>query len=211
MDIGDGEMEKIDLKDIKTIAQEICKKYFFTQENCEEKVESALLEISNMNDYTEEQFFTLFSIAPILLLNKQGDIITTYAYIANALQQSIDLAKGLAHAKYINIIPPSVVEMCQNYTKDKERCMDEVDRMLFLHMMTMNALSYLRKSAPLDSEFVYLLFHLMENISMQFAVSGSQKHAEKLIETAKAYLDLLSKEIKSMKINNKKWTTTTYS
>jgi len=204
MDIGDGEMEKIDLKDIKTIAQEICKKYFFTEEQCEEKVESTLLEISNMNDYTEEQFFTLFSTAPILFLNKQGNIIATYSYIATALQQSIDLTKGLAQTKHLNLLPPYIEEMCQNYTKNKERCMDEVDRMLFLQMMTINALTYRRKSTPLDSEFVYLLSHLMENISIQYVASGSQKHAEKLIETAKAYLDLLSKEIKSMKINNKK-------
>jgi hypothetical protein len=204
MDIGDNKMEKIDLKDIKTIAQEICQKYFFKKENCTEKVESTLLEISNMNDYDEEQFFTLFSVAPILFLNKQGNVIATYAYIASALQQSINLTKGLTHTKYLDFIPPHLEEMCQNYTKNKERCIDEVDRMLFLHMMTMNALTYLRKSAPLDSEFVYLLFHLMENISVQYVASGSQEHAEKLIETAKMYLDLLSKEIKNMKINDKK-------
>jgi len=199
MDIGDGEMEKIDLKDIKTIAQEICQKYFFKKQGCEEKVESTLLEISNMNDYSEEQFFTLFSTTPILFLNKQGNIIATYAYIASALQESINLTKGLTHTKYLDFIPPHLEEMCENYTKDKERCIDEVDRMLFLHMMTMNALTYLRKSAPLDSEFVYLLFHLLENISVQYVASGSQEHAKKLIETAKAYLDLLSKEIKSDK------------
>ncbi len=67
MDIGDGKMEKVDLKDVKTIAQEICRKFFSREENCTEKVESTLLEISNMHDYNEEQFFTLFSIAPCII------------------------------------------------------------------------------------------------------------------------------------------------
>ncbi len=74
--------------------------------------------------------------------------------------------------------------------------MDDVDRMMFMHMMNMYALSYIRKKTPLDSEFVYLLSHLMENISLQYVASGNPEQGEKLIQTAKAYLDLLSKEIK---------------
>jgi len=199
MDIGDGQMEKIDLEDIKTIAHGICQKYFFKREHCEENVETALLEIANMKDYNEEQFFTVFSIAPLLFLKKQDNIIATYAYIASALQQSIDLVKGIKGIDRLNFVPPHVEEMCQDHAKNKERCLDDVDRLSFMHMMTMNALTYIRKSAPLDSEFVYFLSKLMENVTMQFLVSESPKHAEKLIETAKAYLDLLSKEIKSLK------------
>jgi len=204
MDIGDGEMEKIDLNDIKTIAKGICDKYFFKDENCMEKVESALLDISNMHDYNEEQFLTLFTVAPILFLKKQDNIIITYAYIANALQQSIDLVKDLAKVKYIASIPPYIEDMCQNYTRNKETCMEDVDRMMFMHMMNMYALSYLRKKTPLDNEFVYLLSHLMENISLQYIASGNPEQGEKLIQTAKAYLDLLSKEIKKVKISDKK-------
>ncbi len=154
MDIGDGKMEKVDLKDVKTIAQEICRKYFSREENCTEKVESTLLEISNMHDYDEEQFFTLFSVAPVLFLNKQGNILMTYGYIATALQQSIDLTKDLTKVNYINTIPSNTEEMCQKHTKDKAICMDDVDRMSFMHMMTINALSYLRRTVPLDNEFV---------------------------------------------------------
>ena len=204
MDIGDSKMGKVDLKDVKTIAQEICRKYFPKDENCTEKVESTLLEISNMHDYNEEQFFTLFSVAPIFFLNKKGNIITTYGYIATALQQSIDLAKDLTKANYLNPIPLNTEEMCQQHTKDKAICMDDVDRMSFMHMMTINALSYLRKTVPLDNEFVYLLSHLMENIVMQYLLSRNPEQAEKLIKTAKTYLDLLAKDIKKGKINNKK-------
>jgi len=204
MDIGDNKMEKIDLEDVKKIAKGICDKYFFKEENCTEKVESALLEISNMHDYSEEQFFTLFSVAPILFLKKQDNIITTYAYIANALQQSIDLVKDLAKVKYIASIPPYIEDMCENYTKNKEACMDDVDRIMFMHMMNMYALSYMRKKTPLDSEFVYLLSHLMENISLQYIASGNPEQGEKLIETAKEYLDLLLKEIKKGKTKGKK-------
>ena len=192
-------MEKVDLEDVKTIAHEICQKYFFKEEHCEENVETTLLEIANMKDYNEEQFFTVFSIAPILFLKKQGNIIATYAYITNALQQSLDLAKGLSQASYINSLPPYIEDMCKNYTRNKEMCMDDVDRMLFMHMMNMYALSYLRKKTPLDSEFVYLLSHLMENISLQYVASGNPEQGEKLIETAKGYLDLLLKEIKKGK------------
>ena len=204
MDIGDSKMEKVDLKDVKIIAQGICTKYFFKDKDCEEKIESTLLEISGMNDYDEKQFFTLFSIAPLLFLNKQDNPVMTYGYIATALQQSIDLTKNILQTNYISSIPSYIEEMCQNHTKDKETCMDDVDRMLFMHMMTVNAISYLRKNVPLDSEFVYLLSHLMENISIQYTMSGNPEHGEKLIKTAKTYLDLLSKNIKKGKLNDKK-------
>jgi len=197
-------MEKIDLEDVKKIAKGICDKYFFTKENCEEKVESTLLEISNMYDYNEEQFFTLFAVTPILFLKKQDNIITTYSYIANALQQSIDLVKDLAKVKYIASTPPYIEDMCRNYTINKEECKDDVDRMMFMHMMNMYALSYMRKKTPLDSEFVYLLSHLLENISLQYVASGNPEQGEKLIETAKKYLDMLLKEIEKRKTKGKK-------
>jgi len=204
MDIGDNKMEKIDLEGVKKIANGICQKYFFNRENCEEKVESAILDITNMEDYTEEQLFTLFTIAPIILFKKQDNIITTYSYIANALQQSIDIVKDIAKVKYISSVPPHIEYMCQNYTRDKEECIDDVDRMLFMHMMNMYALSYIRKKTPLDDEFVYLLSHLLENITLQHTVSGNPEQGEKLIETAKEYLDMLLKEIKKRKTKGKK-------
>jgi len=204
MDIGNSGMEKIDLSNIKALATEICTKYFFEEQDCQQKAEEAILEASNyVNDDPVKHFATM-AVLSLRYYGKTKNLAQTFILNDNASMFSLDIISRFSEFPYEYSLTPVSYDLCQQLSKDPRRCIDDLGYLSFWHDIHMYTLTYRHKGAPVDDEFIYLLYSLLRNIMIQYIATGDIKTAEKAQEVINTYLKKMIQEFKDMEKGDKK-------
>ena len=204
MDIGDSRMEKVDLTNVKRLASEICKTYFFEQQDCEKRAEEAILEASNYESDDPIKYFATMATLTLRFYGKTRNLLGTFELNDNASMFSLDIISRFSEFPYEHSLTPISYDMCQQLNKDPRRCIDSLGFLSFWHDIHIHTLSYRHRGIPMDDEFTYLLYFLLRNISMQYIASGDIKvvqDAEKIIDM---YVKKLIEELKEMMKGDKK-------
>jgi len=204
MDIRGGEMEKIDLTNIKSLATEICSKYFFQEQNCEQRAEEAILEASNYENDDPVKYFTTMAILTLKFYGKKKNVFYTFLLNDNASMFSLDVITRFTEFPFEGYLNQVIYHMCNNLSKDPRRCIDSLGYLSFWHDIHMNTLTYRHRGAPIDDEFVYILYFLLRNITFQTIFSGDIKIPEKAEEVVNAYIKEVLKELKEINKDDKK-------
>ena len=204
MDIGDNRMEKIDLTNLKSLASEICKTYFFEQQDCEKRAEEAILEASNYDSDDPIKYFSTIATLTLRFYGKNKNLIGTFELNDNASIFSLDIISRFSEFPYEHFLTPISYDMCYQLNKDPRRCIDSLGFLSFWHDIHMHTLSYRHRGIPMDDEFTYLLYFLLRNIMMQYIASGDIKVVENAEKVINAYIKKITEELKEMIGGNKK-------
>jgi len=204
MDIGDKEMEKIDLSNVKALATEICTKYFFEQQDCQQKAEEAILEASNYENDDPVKHFATMAILSLRYYGKTKNLYQTFILNDNASMFSLDIISRFSEFPYEHSLTPVSYDLCQQLSKDPRRCIDDLGYLSFWHDIHMYTLTYRHRGAPVDDEFTYLLYSLLRNVMVQYIASGDIKMIESAQEVITAYLKKVVQEFKDMEKGEKK-------
>jgi len=197
-------MEKIDLSNVKALTTEICKTYFFEDPNCQQKAEEAVLEASNYENDDPVKHFTTMAILSLRYYGKTKNLIQTFILNDNASMFSLDIISRFSEFPYEHSLNPVSYDLCQLLSKDPRRCIDDLGYLSFWHNIHLYTLTYRHRGAPIDDEFVYILYSLLRNITVQYIASGDIKVAEKLGEIASEYVKKVIQEFKDMEKEKKK-------
>jgi len=204
MDIEAGRMEKIDLTNIKLLANDICVTYFSQEPDCEKKAEEAILEATNYVNEDPVKYFTTMAILPLRYYSKSKDVFETFLLNDNASIFSLDIIARFSEFPYENSLNQVTYQLCQELSKDPRRCIDNLGYLSFWHDIHMNTLTFRHKGAPIDDEFIYLLYFLMRNVMTQYIALNDIRITEKLKEIIDAYMKKVVEELKKIDQEKKK-------